>query len=44
MSETVSITIDGVQIQATAGQTIMEAADQAGIYVPRLCAHPALKP
>ena len=44
MSETVSITIDGVQIQATAGQTIMEAADQAGIYVPRLCAHPDLKP
>ena len=44
MSETVNITIDGVQIQATAGQSIMQAADEAGIYIPRLCAHEDLKP
>ena len=37
-------TIDGREIEATPGQTIMEAADAAGIYIPRLCAHPDLKP
>ena len=29
--------IDGVEVAATPGQTIMEAADAAGIYIPRLC-------
>ena len=29
--------IDGVDVPALAGQTIMEAADAAGIYIPRLC-------
>ncbi|MDA0336247.1 MAG: 2Fe-2S iron-sulfur cluster-binding protein [bacterium] len=40
----IKFTIDGIRIEATAGQTIMEAADAAGIYIPRLCAHPELKP
>ena len=44
MSATITFTIDGVQIEAEAGQTIMEAADDAGVYIPRLCAHPDLKP
>jgi len=44
MSETVKITIDGREIEATMGETIMEAADDAGIYIPRLCSHPDLKP
>ena len=38
------ITIDGVQVDAEAGQTIMQAADASGIYIPRLCSHPELKP
>jgi [NiFe] hydrogenase diaphorase moiety small subunit len=37
MSETIQFTIDGVSVKATSGQTIMEAADEAGIYIPRLC-------
>ena len=44
MNATVTITIDGTAIEATMGQTILEAADQAGIYIPRLCSHPDLKP
>lgn len=44
MSDTIKFTIDGVEIEATQGQTIMEAADQAGIYIPRLCAHKDLLP
>jgi [NiFe] hydrogenase diaphorase moiety small subunit len=43
MSDTVTLTIDGVKISATRGQTIMQAADAAGIYIPRLCAHEALQ-
>jgi len=44
MSDTITITIDGVEIQAERGQTIMVAADAAGIYIPRLCAQRELSP
>ena len=37
MSQEITLTIDGVQVKATSGQTIMEAADEAGVYIPRLC-------
>lgn len=37
MSDTMKLTIDGVEIDARPGQTILEAADEAGIYIPRLC-------
>ncbi len=38
-----SFTIDGVTVTARPGQTIMEAADAAGIYIPRLCDHEGLR-
>jgi len=38
-----TFTIDGVEIAATDGQTIMEAADAAGVYIPRLCDHEGLR-
>lgn len=38
-----TFTIDGTEITATEGQTIMDAADEAGIYVPRLCDHVGLR-
>jgi [NiFe] hydrogenase diaphorase moiety small subunit len=44
MSETVTVTIDGVQIEAQPGQRVIEAADAAGIYIPRLCHKPGLEP
>ncbi len=34
---TIPLTVDGRTIQARHGQTILEATDEAGIYVPRLC-------
>ena len=37
MSEKISFIIDGQNVEALPGQTIMEAADEAGIYIPRLC-------
>ncbi len=39
---TVEITINGQKIQATAGQTVLEAAKSAGVDIPTLCHHPAL--
>lgn len=44
MNDIVKITIDGKDIETQSGKTIMEAADTAGIYIPRLCSHPDLKP
>jgi len=37
MSDQITITIDGVEIKAEKGLTILQAADAAGIYIPRLC-------
>ncbi|MBU2624378.1 MAG: FAD-dependent oxidoreductase [candidate division Zixibacteria bacterium] len=41
---TVKLTIDGQSIECSAGRTIIEAADAAGIYIPRICHHPDLSP
>jgi [NiFe] hydrogenase diaphorase moiety small subunit len=40
----ITILIDGVEVKAQAGQTILEAADNAGVYIPRLCAFKELSP
>jgi len=39
---TVRLTIDGNEIAAPVGTTILDAALEAGIYVPHLCHHPDL--
>ncbi len=43
-TSTVNITINGRKITAQAGQTVLEAATEAGIKIPTLCHHPALQP
>jgi NADPH-dependent glutamate synthase beta subunit-like oxidoreductase/ferredoxin len=40
----IALTIDGLEIQARDGATVLEAADGADLYVARLCSHPALPP
>lgn len=40
----VNLTIDGRNIQAEAGKTILEVAQEGGINIPILCHHPALPP
>jgi [NiFe] hydrogenase diaphorase moiety small subunit len=37
MNDTIHLIIDGVEIQGRPGQTILEAAEDAGVYIPRLC-------
>ena len=44
MTETLSLIIDDTSIEAPQGISILEAADRAGIYIPRLCSHPDLPP
>lgn len=39
-----SITINGRAVKAQPGQTVMQAAEGAGIRIPGLCHHPHLKP
>lgn len=40
----IQISIDGKSITADSENTILEAANQAGIYIPAICSHPDLKP
>ncbi|MDI3538245.1 MAG: NADP-reducing hydrogenase subunit HndD, partial [Bacillota bacterium] len=42
--ETITLTIDGREVQAAKGMTVLEAARAAGIKIPTLCYHPELKP
>ena len=44
MNKTIPFILDGVEVNAKSGQTILEAADEAGIYIPRLCAQKDLEP
>jgi bidirectional [NiFe] hydrogenase diaphorase subunit len=43
MSE-ILLQIDGVEVKAKEGMTILEAAQSAGIYIPTLCHHEKLQP
>lgn len=36
--------LDGKDVPFTPGQTVMQAALAAGVYVPHLCSHPEFKP
>ena len=42
--EVVKLNIDGKQVKARKGLTVLEAAQSAGIYIPTLCADPDLRP
>lgn len=44
VGDTVTLKIDGFEVKAAAGKSILEAAQAYGIYIPHLCHHPILKP
>ena len=44
MNEGPRFTIDGHSVPVQPHQTIIEAADAAGVYIPRLCHKPGLEP
>ena len=44
MPDEITITIDGVDISTQPGKMVLEAAIEAGVYVPYLCYHSGMKP
>ncbi len=40
----IKLTIDGKNIEAKEGTTVLKAAEDAGFYIPTLCNHPQLTP
>src|SRR5215471_6543947 len=43
-TETVTLTIDGIQVSVPKGTLIIRAAELLGIQIPRFCDHPLLDP
>ncbi|MCJ7827123.1 MAG: NADH-dependent [FeFe] hydrogenase, group A6 [Demequinaceae bacterium] len=41
-TETVTVTVDGLEVKVPKGTSILEAARQAGVDIPTLCHHPDL--
>jgi predicted molibdopterin-dependent oxidoreductase YjgC len=41
---TITITIDGQEVHTAPGTMVIQAANDAGIYIPFLCYHPGMKP
>jgi formate dehydrogenase alpha subunit len=44
VATTITITIDDQEVQTTPGMMVIQAANEAGIYIPFLCYHPGMKP
>ena len=44
MADEFTITIDGQQVPAQPGQMVIQAAMDAGLYIPYLCYYPGMKP
>ncbi len=42
--ETVTVTVDGIEVSVPAGTSVMRAAAEAGVAVPKLCATESLSP
>jgi NADH-quinone oxidoreductase subunit G len=42
--KTVSLTIDGIQVEVPENTLIIRAAEQVGVQIPRFCDHPLLAP
>ena len=43
-TDSVTITVDGRRTEARKGEMVIAAAERAGIYIPRFCWHPRMKP
>ena len=44
MSDAVTITVDGKEMEANQGRLLIEAAQDNGVYIPRFCWHNRMKP
>ena len=41
---TVTINVDGRDIEAQPGELLIAAAEREGVYIPRFCYHPRMEP
>ncbi|MGH2792543.1 MAG: 2Fe-2S iron-sulfur cluster-binding protein, partial [Actinomycetota bacterium] len=39
----VTLTINGREVQAAAGRTLIDVAEELNVFVPRFCYHPGMK-
>jgi NADPH-dependent glutamate synthase beta subunit-like oxidoreductase/NAD-dependent dihydropyrimidine dehydrogenase PreA subunit len=44
MTDKLKLTINGIEVEAEKGATVLQAAQSADIYIPTLCYHPSLQP
>jgi NADH-quinone oxidoreductase subunit G len=44
MTEPVDIEVNGVPVQAHKGELVIDACERNGVYIPRFCYHPRMKP
>ena len=44
MADEITISFDGQEVKTEPGKMVLEAAIEAGVYVPYLCYHPGMKP
>ena len=42
--QTITITVDGKRIEAKPGELLIEAAERAGVFIPRFCWHKRMDP
>ena len=42
--ETVTVIVDGQEIEARKGELVIAAAERNGVYIPRFCYHPRMNP
>ncbi len=44
IAQGVAVTLNGRVIDAVPGELVIEAAERAGVYIPRFCHHPRMQP
>jgi NADH-quinone oxidoreductase subunit G len=42
--DAVELTINGVRVTGRKGELVIDAAERAGVFIPRFCYHPRMKP
>ena len=43
-TDTVTLTVDGIEVQVPRGATVLQACESIGVEIPTLCTDPRLKP
>ena len=44
LADEITISFDGHEVKSQPGKMVLEAAIEAGVYIPYLCYHPGMKP